>query len=75
MRGLLGIFIVSFWYFQRKSAFDFPHTPSHTVNEKSTKVDLKIKSFQSKGSYDDLGATYKFSSTDYFRKDDFKLKL
>jgi len=34
------------------------------------KYELKVKSFQSKGAYDDLGANYKFSSSDYFRKDD-----
>ena len=75
MSGLSWVFLLSAFGISNVKAFDFPHTPSHTVNEKSTKVDLKIKSFQSKGSYDDLGATYKFSSTDYFRKDDFKLNF
>jgi len=75
MKRLSCIFLLTHFYISNSQAFDYPHTPSHTVNEKSTRVELKFNSFQSKGSYDDFGKTYKFSSSDYFRKDDFKLNL
>ena len=73
MKRLSLIFLLAKLFCFNGQAFDFPQTPSHTINEKSMKFELKVKSFQSMGAYDDLGTSYKFSSSDNFRKDDFRL--